>query len=88
VIRGHSKFESALPIAIKKVPGRELVVSGIGKDYRVSITTLSGKSINRAVSTNGGTATFDMSTWRSGCYILIVSNKEACVIDSRIVSVY
>jgi endo-1,4-beta-D-glucanase Y len=88
VIRGHGTFESALPIAIKKVTGRELVVSGIGERYRVTIATLSGKSINQAVSTNGGTAIVDMSKWKSGCYILIVSNKEARVIDSRVVSVY
>jgi hypothetical protein len=63
-------------------------VSGIGERYRVTIATLSGKSINQAVSTNGGTAIVDMSKWKSGCYILIVSNKEARVIDSRVVSVY
>lgn len=84
-VKGLNRSES---FSVKMGGKRKLILSGIRDGDVVRLTTLAGELVRHIPSIKGCTATLDVSSMRSGCYILSIADHSGKAREGRVVSIY
>ena len=75
-------------VTVKNPDNRELVVSGISIGNTITLTTLRGQLVKQATAIIPSRITIDLSTVKSGCYLINISDERGRFHKCQIVSVY
>lgn len=79
---------SKRPWSLKITAHRELTATGLRHGDHITIATLAGQSVHRTILDNINRVSLDLSSIKSGCYIVTVWNECDNYTEGRVVALY